>query len=92
MLRAAGRPLTISFSLLIGAFVPKAPDTLKPIGVAIIQSWAPTRWGPVFMWHRSPSGAATPKIYFCCLVPGGAGPCGAFPPDPPIAPLISFAN
>ena len=38
------------------------------------------------MWHRSPSGAATPKIQFRCLAVGGAGGFASFPPHPPFAP------
>ena len=38
------------------------------------------------MWHRGPSGAPMPKIYYRCAAVGGAGPSGAFPPHPPFAP------
>ena len=39
------------------------------------------------MWHRGPPGAPLPKILFRCLALGGSGPSGAFPPNPPFAPL-----
>ena len=35
------------------------------------------------MCNRGPSGAPIPKMYFRCVVVGGAGPFGGLPPTPP---------
>ena len=47
------------FLYFIGAFFQKAPDTLKPNGLPIIQIKA-AHAASILMWDRGPSGAPSP--------------------------------
>ena len=72
-------------SLLIGASVPEAPDTLNPNGIAIIHNLGHLTV-PGYSCGIGPlQGALCHKSKFAVKLPGGTGACGPFPPDPPVA-------